>query len=133
MIPMKFLRKLLIFLIPVIVPLIILTCLSVFFALHDIKKDTINYNLSLLMQTRDNIDLMLNELDTLSYSFDPAANPDVSNIVRNVFERSSHTYDSNLMFSTMTAFLSSYAHNKPYAHSIYIYYDNQNRHFLTTT
>ena len=130
---MKFLKRLLVFLIPVIVPLIILTSLSVFFALNDVKRDTIKYNHSLLMQTRDNIDLMLNELDTLSYSFDSASNPDISNIVRNVFDRNAHTYDSNLMFNTMAAFLNSYAHTKPYVHSIYIYYNNTNRNFLSTS
>ncbi len=128
---MRLLSKLPLFLVPVILPLLILTSLSVYLAMNDVKKDSVKYNLGLLKQTRESIELMLAELDTLSYSFD--SNQDIAHHLRGIFDRYSHTYASNLVLNTSTSFLNAYTYTKPYIHSIYIYYENQNQHFLTLT
>lgn len=128
---MVFMRKLIVFLIPVILPLFLLAASSIFITLHYIVSDLAKNNTSLLKQTQENLELILNELDPLSLSF--GANPDISNQLLSASNNSSINLDELNILKIIRGFFNAPAYARPYIHSVYVYFENNNKQLLTTS
>ena len=125
-----FLKNLALFVIPLLIPLLILGALSIMITQRYIKDDINKNNLNLLNQTRENMELILNELDSFSVSFD--TNPDITARIKTILWSKSSSYEDLTALRIMHNFLSAPANARPYFHSVYIYYGGQDR-FLTST
>jgi two-component system, sensor histidine kinase YesM len=118
------------FLIPLLIPTLILGSLSIVITQRYIKDQTTQNNIDLLNQTKTNIDLIFNEIDTLNIQFDSAGNMPLT--LKNVLKKKT-LYSSDLAnIDTTSFFINSFANSKPYIYSIHIYYENENGRFCTT-
>lgn len=125
-----FTKNLIIFLFPLLIPTLVLGSLSIIITQRYIKDQTTQNNINLLNQTKANIDLIFNEIDTLNIQFDSPANMTLA--LKRVLQKET-LYSSDLAnIDTTSFFLNSFANSKPYIYSIHIYYENKNGRFCTT-
>ncbi len=126
-----FIKNLTIFILPLLVPLVILGALSITITEQYIKTD-INKNVSnLLKQTRDNVELMFSEMDAINLIF--SANPQITVNMKRVTKGGEISLEDYRLFQLTNNFIASSVNAKPYIHSIYIYYENPEERFFTTT
>lgn len=125
-----FTKNLIIFLIPLLIPTLILGSLSIIITQRYIKNQITQNDINILNQTKTNIDLIFNEIDTLNIQFDGTAN--MAYTLKRVLKKDT-IYSSDLAnIDTTCFFLNSFANSKPYIYSIHIYYENENGRFCTT-
>ena len=125
-----FTKNLIIFLFPLLIPTLILGSLSIIITQGYIKNQITKNNTDLLNQTKSNIDLIFNEIDTLNIQFD--YNTNIALTLKNVLKEET-VYSSDLTnIDKICFFLNSFANSKPYIYSIHIYYENENGRFYTT-
>ncbi|MBW7454385.1 histidine kinase [Paenibacillus sepulcri] len=124
-------KNLLFFLVPLMVPILIFGAFSILITQHFIKNDVNQKNWNLLAQTRDSLELILNEMDTLSLSYQ--ANHNISVRLKSILNATRLEYEQVLQLELFINFLSSPANARPYIDSIYVYYDNPAGRVLTST
>ncbi len=125
-----FMKNLIIFLIPLLIPTLVLGSLSIVITQRYIKNQITQNDINLLNQAQTNIDLIFNEIDTLNIQFDSPSNM-AFNLKRVLKKETMYSSDlSNI--DTTCFFLNSFANSKPYIYSIHIYYENENGRFCTT-
>jgi len=125
-----FTRNLIIFLVPLLIPTLVLGSLSIIITQRYIKDQITQNDINLLNQTKTNIDLIFNEIDTLNIQFDSPSNMALT--LKKVFKKEI-LYSSDLAnIDTTCFFLNSFSNSKPYIYSIHIYYENENGRFCTT-
>ncbi|GIP58771.1 cache domain-containing sensor histidine kinase [Paenibacillus woosongensis] len=125
-----FIKHLATFLIPLLVPIVIFGALSTVTSQHDIKAD-INQNSSfLLQQSQTQLEMILNELDTLYLAL--YDNKDIFNELSAVLVNPYYTYESSTSNRIISSFLNAFTSSKPYIQSFYLYVDNPNQRFLSS-
>mgnify|MGYP005836567561 CR=1 FL=1 len=126
-------KNLVLFLIPLMIPLLILGTLSIYLTQRFIKEDINKNNLNLLKQTKGNIELMLNELDTLNLNYD--VNSELTGILKNILKSTDLSMDDMKSLVLIRNYFNSVTSTKPFIHSIYVYYDidGTRESLLTTT
>ena len=119
--------------IPLLIPLIALGTLATVITQKYVKEEINKNNINLLLQTKENIELILSELDSLNLNFstNPAINVGLKRILRN--DNESLTKNDFDKLSMIKNFVDSPANSRPYIHSIYVYYYNNKNQFLSTT
>lgn len=123
-------KNLLFLLIPLLVPILILGSLAILITQHYVKDEINKKNVNLLIQTRDNLELILNEMDTLSLNFQ---NESITLKLKEILNTNAYTYDQMMALNIIRSFTSSPAYSRPFIHSIYVYYNNPNQRFITST
>lgn len=118
-------------LIPLLIPILILGSLSILITQYYVKQDVNRRNSSLLSQARDNLELILNEIDTLSLSYQ--TNQNISVRLKSVLNSQTLSFDQSLSLDLISNFLGAPANARPYIHSIYVYYENVYGKMLTST
>lgn len=125
-----FTKNLIIFLIPLLIPTLVLGSLSIVITQRYIKDQITQNDIKLLNQAQTNIDLLFNEIDTLNIQFDSPSNMAFN--LKRVLKKEK-VYSSDLAnIDTTCFFLNSFANSKPYIYSIHIYYENENGRFCST-
>ncbi|WP_339157903.1 histidine kinase [Paenibacillus sp. FSL W8-0186] len=125
-----FIKHLATFLIPLLVPIVIFGALSTVTSQHDIKAD-INQNSSfLLQQSQTQLEMILNELDTLYLAL--YDNKEIFNELSAVLVNPYYTYESSTSNRIISSFLNAFTSSKPYIQSFYLYVDNPNQRFLSS-
>ncbi|OOM63302.1 cache domain-containing sensor histidine kinase [Clostridium beijerinckii] len=125
-----FRKNLIIFLIPLLIPTLLLGALSIAITQGYIKNQIAQNNTDLLNQTKSNIDLIFNEIDTLNIQFD--YNSNIALTLKNVLKEETIYSPDLINTDKICFFLNSFANSKPYIYSIHIYYENENGRFYTT-
>lgn len=126
-----FFKNLLLFLIPLLIPLFILGIQSIIITQHYVKEEINKNNNNLLKQTEENIELILNELDSLSLNFD--TNPQIVYNLKRILKSSYLSIEDIQLLSTIRSFIDTPANARPYIQSIYVYFINGGNMFLTTS
>lgn len=126
-----FVKNLLLFLIPLLIPLLILGTQSIIITQHYVKEEINKNNINLLKQTEGNIELILNELDSLSLNFD--TNPQIVYNLKRILRSPSLSMEDMSLLSTIRSFIDTPANSRPYIQSIYVYFTNSGSMFLTTS
>ena len=126
-----FLKNLVLFLIPLLIPLLILGSLSITISQHYIKDDINKNNLNLLKQTRENVELVLNELDPLSLIFDN--NAGVYIMMDSILKNDALTSEEVSSMKILNGFLNAPQNARPYIHSIYIHFDSIENKFYSSS
>jgi two-component system sensor histidine kinase YesM len=124
-------KNLVFFLIPLLVPILILGSLSILITQRFVKEDINQKNLNLLLQTRDNLELILNEVDTLTLTFQTSESIAVR--LKEILNTRLFSYDQSLALDLINNFATAPAYARPFIDSIYVYYNNPFNHFLTST
>ena len=126
-----FLKNLAMFLIPILIPFSILGALSSMITQRYVKEDINKNNINLLGQIQVNIELILNEMDSLSLNFD--TNPEITNAVKRILGNSSATLENYKTTQIITSFIVAPTNIRPYIHSIYVYFNNDKNQFISST
>lgn len=114
----------------IILPLFLLGTLSIVLTQAYIKDEVNKNNLIILSQASQQMDLIISELETLSFSFSENANMVVA--MKSVFNKNVLSYVEHRLFTTIKSYIDSTSHIKPYVQSVYIYYDNTNNRLITS-
>ncbi|WP_165972359.1 sensor histidine kinase [Paenibacillus piri] len=125
-----FIKHLSMFLLPLLIPLIILGALSILITQNYIKEDINKSSINLLKQTKENIELILSETDPMSlvYGNDQRIIEALASTMRN----SSLTHEEIISYTILKSFLSAPANARPYIDSFYIYLPNDNGRFISS-
>ncbi|NLM09779.1 MAG: histidine kinase [Clostridiaceae bacterium] len=125
-----FLKNLVVFMIPLLIPLITLGTFSITLTQTMIREDIDANNIKILNQTKETIELIFNELDSLSINFD--LNPSVIIKVKNQLEGRLKDYEVIKNLDDIMNLINPPVNSKPYIQSLYIYYKNKNKSFYVS-
>ncbi|MFH5187393.1 cache domain-containing protein [Paenibacillus sp. TAB 01] len=126
-----FLKNLMTFLIPMLVPLLILGTLSSLLIQQNVKEQINQNNLNFLKQTKDNVELIFTELDSLHLQIVASAIQFVH--LKNMLQKPLPDVNDFVELATLKNFIDSPAIARPYINSIYIYIDNDRERFITSS
>lgn len=126
-----FFKNITIFLIPLLIPILVLGSLSIVITQHYIKDQISKNNVNLLSQTKENIGLILSELDSLTLNF--SSNPRIAKNLKDILNKQSLTLDDKVSITEIRSFIDAPANARSYIDSIYIYLNNDKNKFMTTT
>ena len=116
--------------IPLLIPLIILGTFSITLTQTMIREDIDANNIKILNQTKETLELIFNELDSLSINFD--LNPSVIIKVKDQLEGRLKDHDAIKNLNDIMNLLNPPVNSKPYIQSLYIYYKNKNMSFYVS-
>jgi len=125
-----FIKHLATFLIPLMVPLLVLGSLSFFTTQHSMKSDINKSSLHMLLQSKQQLEMILHDLDTLKLAL--YQNAKVFNDLSNVLKNPVYTYESSQSYQIISSYIYALTASKPYIHSIYFYVDNPNNRYLSS-
>lgn len=117
----------------VIIPIVIITILGLFscIIIEQYVKNEINKNLeTILIQSKNNIELMLGEIDYLYMVL--GINKDVTLQIKRILNSSYFSLEDIWQLNMFKNVLNSISYSKPFIHSIYVYFENTERNFIVT-
>ena len=126
-----FLKNLSIFSLPLIIIIMILGSLSIVITERYVKVEIDKNNYTLVKQNKENIELMLNEINYLYLTF--GINPDVTLPLKRIFNSNTYSFEDAWQMNTIGTLLNAASYSKPYINSIYIYFNNKEKNFLATS
>jgi two-component system sensor histidine kinase YesM len=118
------------FLIPLLVPLLVLGSFSALYAQQFIKRDINGNNINLLKQTKENVELILNETDPLNLVY--GSNGKITAYLSSILRSQALSEYEILAFDILKSFLSAPANARAYIDSFYVYLPNDNGRFLSS-
>lgn len=125
-----FIKNLLLFLLPLLIPVLILGSLSILITQNHIKEQITENNMNTLSQTKTSIDLIFSEIDTLNIQIDSSSKPALN--LKRVLQSDNLNASDLDNIDMISFFINSFANTKPYIYSIYVYYENDSGRFYTT-
>jgi two-component system sensor histidine kinase YesM len=126
-----FFKNLLLFLLPLLFPIVILGAFAIVLTQVNIKSNLEKSNVNLLTQTKENVDLILKEVDALALYFDK--DPKIIRRLKNILSKSALDLDDLDSLDFIKNTIETTANSKPYIHSIYIYFERGGRNFFSST
>jgi two-component system sensor histidine kinase YesM len=127
-----FIKKLILFLPILALPLILLGSFSVLMSRYYINQEISRNNTMLLRQIKDGVDLIFNTLD--NFILDYEVDIEVVQILKSVFNSRKLSYYDYKNLKIIQNYLFSSVNSKPYIHSVSIYYRNDmNMYFSSVT
>jgi two-component system, sensor histidine kinase YesM len=128
-----FIKNFLLLLIPLLFPLLILGTVSTIVTREFVKEEINKNNLNLLRLTKDNLELIFNEMDALNLNF--STNPEITTKLKKILcnSVSTVTLDEFNTLKMIQDFLNAPANARSYIDSIYVYFNNPYRRVITTT
>ncbi|WP_248924350.1 sensor histidine kinase [Paenibacillus hamazuiensis] len=125
-----FIKHLTMFLIPTLIPTILLGMLA-FVIIQGYVKEEINHsNMNMLKQSKENVELIFNELDSLGLYFMVNAIEFAS--LKRLILKPALDLDDYKSLATLKNFIDAPATARPYIDSIYVYLTNKDNRFITT-
>lgn len=126
-----FLKNLAFFLAALLIPLLILGAFSLILT-HSYIGDNIEKNNSnMLIQSKENVEMILKEIDSLSLNF--GSDPTIIKRLKSILSNNSFTIEELDSLDYMKNYIDVPANSKPYIHSIYVYFDSGNKNFISST
>jgi two-component system sensor histidine kinase YesM len=128
-----FRKNLLLFLAPLLIPLFILGAFSIIITRHYVQEEINKNNLNILKQTKQNMELIFDELDSLNINL--GTNPEIVVNLKKIFDDPNPkvNFEEYHSLTTISNFIDAPANARPYIHSIYVYFDNKPKKLLTTS
>lgn len=123
-----FFKNLIMFLIPILIPLLLLFAFSTYITQKYITDEIKQNNLNLLKQSKSNVELILGEIDSLGLNFN--TNARILTHIKSVLRARSLNVETYNWLEEITNFIDAPANSKPYIQSIYVYfYNDLNQYF----
>ncbi|UUZ79133.1 hypothetical protein LJK88_28395 [Paenibacillus sp. P26] len=126
-----FVRNLLTFLIPMLIPILILGTLSSVIIQRFVTNEINPTNIHLLQQTKENIELVFNEQESLHLHIIASAVEFIS--LKSMLEKPYPDPEDYRRLASLKNFIDSPAIGRPYIDSIYIYVNNSRNRFVSST
>ena len=126
-----FIRNLILFLLPLLIPMFLFGSLASIITQRSLKDNIQKNNLSLLEQCKENIELTLQDEDAISLNFN--TDPKISKRFKDILGADSVILEN---FDTLYFLKNSIdvpAYSKPHIYSIYVYFENEKNNFLSST
>ena len=127
-----FWKNLILFLFPLLIPLLTLGLFSNTITKNYVEHEIKNNNFNILHQTKNNLELILNELDSLNLKLgiDPEITVGLKKILNNPEHRLS--LEDYRLLNTVISFINAPTNAQPYIQSIYVYYNNTQNRFVAS-
>ena len=129
--PRLFRRRLITGLVPVFIAIISLGILSFFITMNFLKSDIELRNATLLKQDIQRIETMNDDIETININF--GINSDITVNLKRIMNSSELTLEDIRQVNTLESLLSAPAYSKQDIQSIYVYFNNSLRRFISTT
>ena len=126
-----FLKNLRLFLIPVLLPVLILGSFSIIITQQYLKEYLDMYNDNLLEQVRFQVDMIFQEIESTYNGILDI--PEVNNNLRRILKMGSFSLDDYKLLRYINNNLSAQVKSREYLKSIYIYYNNSEKKFLSSS
>ncbi|WP_372661750.1 sensor histidine kinase [Cohnella sp.] len=125
-----FVKNFISIILPMFIPILVLGGLFSHI-IENYIKDAINANnLSLLRQTKDNVEIIFNELDAISLHF--IINPVIIQNMNRILREPVLVSGDLPLFETVRGFIDAPANARPYINSIYLYIPNDHGRFYNS-
>ncbi|MEF2244214.1 sensor histidine kinase [Paenibacillus sp. IITD108] len=125
-----FVKGLLRFTIPLLVPLIILGGFSIVATTSYVRNELDTNNYKMLEQTRNTIELLFKELDSVHYTLN--YNSRMITRIRSLLTGNEASPSDIEALSNVMTIINAPTNIRPHIHSIYLYYDNAKNNFLVS-
>ncbi|WP_248924702.1 cache domain-containing sensor histidine kinase [Paenibacillus hamazuiensis] len=126
-----FVKNLLIFTVPLLIPLILLGTLTQYITNKYVKTSFTKSNLAVLGQVQNNVETILDEINSLYLHY--GVTYDVKyDLTEALNSKQISSYQSRRFLSVSSSYLYTESTAKPYIHSIYVYFDNPYGQFLSS-
>lgn len=126
-----FLKNLIILLISFSLPVILLGLSTYYITQNNIKEELNKNNENILVQIKDNLEMIIDDTDSLNLTF--SSNPEMIGMLKQVLYNDQHNSSVINYNSIIKDFLVTSVASRPYIYSIYIYSDNPNKYFMSST
>lgn len=126
-----FLKNVILFLIPVMLPVIVLGSVSIIITKQYVQENIKKSNMNMLKQAKENIELIFNEIDSLYINF--STNPEITIKLKDILRKDTLNREEYNLLESISNFIEAPANARPYIHSIYVFFKNQHGRVLTTT
>ncbi|WP_304944115.1 sensor histidine kinase [Vallitalea guaymasensis] len=126
-----FIKNVIVFLIPVLLPVIVLGSVSILITKQYVYENIKHNNNNILKQEKGNIELIFNEIDSLYINF--STNPEIIVELKKILRKPLLNREEYQMVQTIRKFIDAPANAKPYINSIYVFFENDHGRILTTT
>jgi two-component system sensor histidine kinase YesM len=126
-----FLKNFFLFIMPTLIPILILGTFSVIISNNFNRDNFRKNNSSMLRQMKTNIDLVLNEMETMNINF--SYNNDISVQMKKLMESPAYTLQDYRINELVNDFISSPANSKPFIHCVYVYFNNNRGRFISSS
>ncbi|MEI7028162.1 cache domain-containing sensor histidine kinase [Paenibacillus sp. y28] len=124
-----FVKNMLLFLFPLLIPVLMLGTLSIVVTKQYIQGEISRNNMTLFNQVDRSMELLMNEIEALNVSL---GNADVLYRLEEVMRTQTLTLENLRLMKTIQNFMTGPANAKPYLESVYVYVNNGHGHFLTS-
>ncbi|WP_168118786.1 sensor histidine kinase [Paenibacillus sp. HB172176] len=124
-----FIKNLLLFLIPIMIPILILGTLSIYVARVYLKEEMARNHMQMFYQLERDISVIYNELDHLNISF---TNPDIIYNVGQILSSNGISYENSKLISMIEHTINAPVLTKPYIQSVYLYMNNKEGNFFSS-
>lgn len=126
-----FVKNLLIFILPLFIPLIVLGSFAISLTNNFIREDINSSNARVLTQTKEAVDLIFNDLDSfsLNFNFNPLF---ISKFKVLLMQGDMTGLESIEMSNAISNLINPSVNSKPYIQSIYVYFNNPEGNFLVS-
>jgi len=125
-----FIKNVVVFLIPVILPVIILGSVSIIITQQYVYENIKQNNMNMLKQEKATIELIFNEIDSLYINF--STNPEIIVKLKKILRKPLLNREEYQMVQAIRNFIDAPANAKPYIDSIYLFFENDHGRILTT-
>lgn len=125
-----FVKNLMLFILPLLIPVIMLGSLSITLTRGFITDDINTNNKKMLRQAKESMELIYNEIDSLSLNFN--MNAYISIRLKYILDNGLMDYSSLDVLNIFKNIVDAPINSKPYIQSIYVYIDNKQGNFLAS-
>lgn len=126
-----FVKNLLLFLIPVIFPVLILGSFSIVITQQYLQENIDMYNENLLEQVKFQVDMIFQEIESTYHGI--INNQEINDNLRRILKEGELTLDDYKLVRYINNTLNAQVKSREYLNSIYVYYDNYNKKFLNSS
>lgn len=126
-----FLKNFFLFIMPTLIPILILGTFTIIISNNYNRENFHKSNTAMLKQMKTNIDLVLNEMETMDMNF--SYNNDISVQIKKLMENSAYTLEEYRINELVNDFVSSPANSKPFIYCVYVYFNNSRGRFISSS
>ncbi|UQZ86085.1 putative sensor-like histidine kinase [Paenibacillus konkukensis] len=113
-----------------LIPLLLLGSLSIILSQRYTRVDAEQNQEKLLNQYNELFQVVASEIDSLSLSFN--TNPKIADKLYNILSKPNYSYEDADALYYLKHIIDVSANSRPYVHSIYVYYPNDQQRFLSS-
>lgn len=125
-----FAKNLVTFLLPMLIPLVVLGAMSAFLIQQYVVHEIDSNNTNMLKQTKENIELLFNEQNSLNLHIIASATQFMN--LKGMLNKPLPSAEDYEQLAALKNFIDSPSIASPYIDSIYIYLNNDNRRFISS-